>query len=167
MENALPTLIIGALLLIASAVLTHANVQAHDQLSQSFREMEARLGSRAQSQLEVVGSSMDPELDTLTLSLFNAGQTRLSAYQMMDVIVIYETASGRMTKWLPFADGALTADSWDLESIQDDSFEPGLLNSGETADIVVELAEPALAGQTNRIVIVSDAGVVTSTPFTS
>ena len=167
MENALPTLIIGALLLIASAVLTHANVQAHDQLSQSFRDMESRLGYRAQSQLDVVGASLDPELDTLSLSLFNAGQTRLSAFQMMDVIVIYETASGRVTKWLPFADGALSPDSWNVDSIDDDSFEPGLLNPGETAEIVVELASPVLAGQVHRIVIVSDAGVVTSTPFTS
>ena len=167
MENALPTLIIGALLLIASAVLTHANVQSHDQLSRSFRDMEARLGYRAQSELAVVDSSLDPELNTLTVSLFNAGQTRLSAYQMMDVIVVYETAAGRTTMWLPFSNGALVANSWDLGAIQDDYFEPGLLNPGETAEIIVELSEPAMAGQTNRIVIVSDAGVVTSTPFTS
>ena len=167
MENALPTLIIGALLLVASAVMTHANLQSHDKLSQSFRDMEARLGYRVQSQLEVVGSSLDPELDTLSVSLFNAGQSRLSGYQMMDVIVIYETASGRVTKWLPFSDGAPAADTWDLDSIQDDLFEPGLLNPGETAEIVVELSEPVLAGQINRIVIVSEAGVVTSTPFTS
>jgi hypothetical protein len=167
MENALPTLIIGSLLLVASAMMTHSNLRSHDQLSQSFRDMEARLGYRAQSSLDVVDSSLDPELNTLSLSLFNAGQTRLSAYQMMDVIVIYQTASGRTTKWLPFSDGALAADSWDLNAIQDDLFEPGLLNPGETAEIVVELAEPALPGQINRIVIVSDAGVVTSTPFTS
>ena len=167
MENALPTLVIGALLLIASAVLTHANVESHDQLSQSFREMEARLGYRAQSELNIVSTSMDAERNTLSLSLFNAGQTRLADYQRMDVIVIYETASGRVTKWLPYANGVLVSDSWDLDAIEDDEFEPGLLNPGETADLVIELAEPALAGQTNRIVIVSDAGVVTSTPFTS
>ena len=167
MENALPTLVIGALLLIASAVLTHANVQAHDQLSQSFRAMESRMGNRAQSLLDVTNASLDPEGDTLNLALFNAGQTRLTAYSMMDVIVIYETAGGRVTKWLPFSDGALIPDSWNVESIDDDLFEPGLLNPGETAQIVVELDEPVLAGQVNRIVIVSDAGVVTTAPFTS
>jgi hypothetical protein len=109
---------------------------------------------------------MDPERDTLSLSLVNAGQTRLSAYSMMDVIIVYETEAGRVTKWLPFADGA-AADSWQIASIQADLFEPGLLNPGETAEILVELSVPALEGQTHRIVIVSDAGVVTSTPFTS
>ena len=167
MENALPTLIIGALLLVASAVMTHANVQAHDQLSRSFRDMEARLGYRAQSQLTVAETSLDPERDTLSLSLFNAGQTRLSGYSMMDVIVVYETAGGRQTKWLPFAGGAPAADAWDIVSIEADLFEPGLLNPGETAEVVVHLSEPALEGQTHRIVIVSDAGVVTSAPFTS
>jgi hypothetical protein len=167
MENALPTLIIGALLLIASAVVTHANVQSHARFNASFREMEARMGERAQTDLSIVSSTMDPELDTLSLSLFNAGQTRLTAYQMMDVIVIYETAAGRVTRWLPYSGGAAVADSWDLASIQDDGFEPGLLNPGETAEIIVELSEPALAGQSNRIVFVSDAGVVTSVPFAS
>jgi hypothetical protein len=167
MENALPTLVIGALLLIASAAVTHANVQSHAQFSQSFREMEARMGYRAQTELSITGSALDPEGDTLSLQLFNAGQTRLTAYQMMDVIVIYETAAGRVTRWLPYAGGALVDDSWDLGSIEDDGFEPGLLNPGETAEIIVELSEPALSGQLNRIVIVSDAGVVTSVPFTS
>ncbi len=166
MENALPTLIIGALLLIASAVLTHANVQSHDQLSQSFRDMEARLGYRAQSELDVVNPSLDESLDTLSLSLFNGGQTRVSAFQRMDVIVTYQSASGRVTKWLPFSDAA-TSDSWNVASIEDDAFEPGLLNPGETAEITVRLAIPALAGQVNRVVIVSDAGVVVSAPFTS
>jgi archaellum component FlaG (FlaF/FlaG flagellin family) len=167
MENALPTLIIGALLLIASAVLTHANVQSHDQLSQSFRDMEERLGHRVQSELDVVNTSLDDGKDTLSLSLFNGGQTRISAYPRMDVIVIYESASGHMTKWVPFADQSLVMDSWEVSSIQDDGFEPGLLNPGETAQITVKLPEPVLAGQTNRIVIVSDAGLVVSAPFSS
>ena len=167
MENALPTLIIGALLLVASAVLTHANVQANDKLSQSFREMESRLGYRAQSQLDVVDTSLDTGMDTLSLSLFNSGQTRISAFSRMDVIVIYQSAAGRVTKWVPFADQTLVTDSWQVSAIEDDGFEPGLLNPGETADITVKLPAPVVAGQSNRIVIVSDAGVVVSAPFSS
>ncbi len=167
MENALPTLIIGALLLVASAVLTHANVQANDKLSQSFREMESRLGYRAQSQLDVVDTSLDTGMDTLSLSLFNSGQTRISAFSRMDVIVIYQSAAGRVTKWVPYADQTLVTDSWQVSAIEDDGFEPGLLNPGETADITVKLPAPVVAGQSNRIVIVSDAGVVVSAPFSS
>jgi archaellum component FlaF (FlaF/FlaG flagellin family) len=167
MENAIPTLVIGALLLVASALITHSNIEAQSQLSQSFRDMQARLGAKAQTELKISDATLDPDLQTLDVSVLNDGQTRISDYEKMDVIVVYETASGRVTKWLPFSSSGPAGDTWSLASISDDSFEPGLINPGETAQIVVDLADPAVTGQSNRIVIVSDSGVATSTPFTS
>ncbi|HEX5142037.1 MAG TPA: hypothetical protein VFX19_13920 [Dehalococcoidia bacterium] len=167
MENAIPALVIGGLMLIASAFVTHGNLKSYDQLSQSMREMEHRLAERSQSQLTVVDATLDGSLDTLTIDLRNDGQTRLTAFERMDLIVVYETAGGEVRKWLPFSSGGLAADSWTVDSISDDSFEPGLVNPGETAQLTVELAEPALAGQTNRIVIVSETGAVASAPFSS
>jgi hypothetical protein len=166
MENAIPTLVIGALLLVASALVTHSNMQAQAQLSQSFRDMQQRFGEKTQTELKISNATMQPDLQTLDLSVLNDGQTRLSDYAKMDLIVIYDTASGRETKWLPFST-TTASDTWSLSSITNDSFEPGLLNPGETAQIVVDLAEPAIAGQSNRIVIVSDSGAATSAPFTS
>ena len=166
MENAIPTLVIGALLLVASALVTHSNMQAQAELSQSFRGMQLRLGEMTQTELKISDATLQPDLTTLDLSVLNDGQTRLSDYAKMDLIVTYETASGRVTKWLPFST-VTAADTWSLSAISGDSFEPGLLNPGETAQIVVDLAEPAITGQTNRIVIVSDSGAATSAPFTS
>ena len=166
MENALPSLVIGALLLVASALVTHSNIQAQAQLSATFREMQQRLGDRAQTELKISGATLQPDLHTLDLSVLNEGQTRLSDYARMDLLVIYDTASGRVTKWLPFST-AVAGDTWSLTSISDDGFEPGLLNPGETAQIVVDLAEPAITDQSNRIVIVADSGAATSAPFTS
>ncbi len=166
MENAIPTLVIGALLLVASALVTHSNMQAQAELSQSFRGMQMRLGEKAQTDLKISNAALQPDLQTLDLAVLNDGQTRLSDYAKMDLIVIYETATGRVTKWLPFSTGT-ASDTWSLTSITGDAFEPGLLNPGETAQIVVDLAEPAIAGQSNRIVIVSDSGAATSAPFTS
>src|SRR5688572_31045792 len=167
METAIPALVIGALMLIASAFITHGNLKSYDQLGESLRQMEQRLSERSQSQLTVVDASLDGGLDTLSVSLRNDGQTRLSTFERMDLIVVYETGSGEVRKWLPFEAVALSADAWTVDSIDDDAFEPGLVNPGETAQLTVELAEPAAAGSTHRIVIVSEAGAVASAPFTS
>lgn len=167
MENAIPTLVIGALLLVASAIMTRGNLSSYDQLNQSMREMEARMTQRAHSELTVLDATLDVDLDTLSVNLRNDGQTRLADYGSMDLIVVYESAGGRQTKWLPFSDSGLTPGTWNVDSISDDAFEPGLLNPGETAQLIVELAEPVVTGQPNRIVIVTDAGAVTSAPFTS
>jgi hypothetical protein len=167
MENAVPALVIGALMLIASAFVTHGNLKSYDQLGESLRQMEQRLAERSQSQLTVDTVTLDGGLDTLSVSLRNDGQTRFSAFERMDLIVVYETAAGEVRKWLPFESGALSADAWTVDSIDDDSFEPGLVNPGETAQLTVELAEPAVAGATHRIVIVSEAGAVASAPFRS
>jgi archaellum component FlaF (FlaF/FlaG flagellin family) len=167
MENAIPALVIGALMLIASAFVTHGNLKSYDSLGESLRQMEQRMSERTQSHLTVTDATLDGGLDTLSIGLRNDGQTRLSAFERMDLIVIYETASGEVRKWLPFESGALSADAWTVDSISDDVFEPGLVNPGETALLTVELAEPAAAGSTHRIVIVSEAGAVASAPFTS
>ena len=72
-------------------------------------------------------------LDTLSVTLRNDGQTRLSTFERMDLIVVYETGSGEVRKWLPFEPGALSANAWTVDSIDDDAFEPGMVNPGETA----------------------------------
>lgn len=166
MENAIPTLVIGALLLVASALITHNNIQAQAEISQSFRSMQMRLGEKAQTELKISDVTLQPDLQTLDLSVLNEGQTRLTDYGRMDLIVTYQTSAGSVTKWLPFST-SLSSDTWSLVGISGDAFEPGLFNPGETAQIVVDLAEPAIAGQANRIVIVSDSGATTSAPFTS
>ncbi len=167
MENAIPALVIGALMLIASAFVTHGNLKSYDQLGESLRQMEQRMSERSQSQLTVVDASLDGGLDTLSVTLRNDGQTRLSTFERMDLIVVYETAAGEVRKWLPFEAVALSADAWTVDSIDDDAFEPGLINPGETAQLTVKLAEPVTTGGIHRIVIVSEAGAVASAPFTS
>jgi hypothetical protein len=167
MEHAIPSLIIGALLLVASAFTAQGNLRNYDRMGQSLKQMELRLGENAQAHFTIADATLDPAGDTLSVSLRNDGQTRLALYDRVDVIVSYATALGPSRAWLPYTPAVLDPNSWTLASIADDSFEPGLLNPGETGTLLIELSPAAVPGGTHRIVIASETGAVASAPFTS
>jgi hypothetical protein len=168
MENAIPALILGAILIVASSLMARGSIQSYDRLGQSIKATETLVGERVQTRLAITDVVLDPAKDTLTLNLRNDGQTRIALYDRVDVIVTYVTNAGAVAHtWLAYAAGSPGANNWSITSIADDAFEPGLLNTGETAQLQVELGTPAGAGFTNRIVIASEAGAVTSAPFSS
>ena len=167
MENAIPSLLIGAIMLIAASLFARSSFQSYDQLGTSLKASEMRLGQRVATRLTITDASLDGARDTLTISLRNDGQTRLATYEKLDVIVTYYTsATARLTSWFPFAE-SLSANTWNLVGIADDTYEPGILNPGETAQMEIELGSSVEPGKTNLIVIGSEAGSTVSSPFTS
>jgi archaellum component FlaF (FlaF/FlaG flagellin family) len=166
-ENSIPALIIGAILIVASSLTARSSLHSYDQLSLSLRAMEERTGEQSQTQLTIVDASLDGANDTLTVELRNDGQTKVGVFDRLDLIVTYLTDGMQSSAWLPHAPGAATAGTWTLESIEDDVFEPGILNQGETAELTVELPAPAKNNRTHRIVISSETGVTASAPFSS
>lgn len=167
MEHAIPSLIVGAVLLVASSFLARSGLHAYDQLALSLKEMEARLGEQSKTRLSISGVSVSGGGATLTVSLRNDGQTRIAAFERLDVILTYfDSPTTRLTLWLPYNAGAPQADSWRLASITDDTYEPGILNPGETAQIEIGLAAPVQPGTSNFIVIGSDTGSTATSTFT-
>jgi archaellum component FlaF (FlaF/FlaG flagellin family) len=167
MDSALPSLLIGALMLLASAFLARGGIQSYDQLGGSLRNLETRIQQQNATRLSVTATSLDGARDTLTVNLRNDGQIRLAAYHKLDVIVTYYTsASARLTVWVPWSE-AVTPGAWRLASILNDAYEPGILNPGETAEIQIELGSAVHPGATNLIVIGSEIGSPVSVPFSS
>jgi archaellum component FlaF (FlaF/FlaG flagellin family) len=167
MEHAIPSMIIGMLLLIASAFTAQSSLGIYDDLSHSLKEMESRIGEQSRTRTSIVSATLDPNGHTLNVSLRNEGQTRLTEYAQFDVIAEYTSASGATSAWLPYVAGIASANTWTMVSISGDSFEPGLLNPGETAAIQIELSPDVAPASTNRIVIVSETGIAVSAPFTN
>lgn len=168
MENAIPALVIGAILLVASSLMARGTLHTYDQLGSSIKEMETRMGEQSRTRLTISGATLDGSRDTLTFSLRNDGQTRLSEFERVDLIITYFTSPTESeTQWLPYVDGVPSAGTWTIVSIADDVHEPGILNPGETAQVEVELTPVVEAGKTNLIVIATDTGSSTSYPFGS
>jgi archaellum component FlaF (FlaF/FlaG flagellin family) len=167
MEHAIPSMIIGTLLLLASAFTAQSSLGVYDDLSQTLKVMESRLGEQSRTRTAIVSATLDANGHTLTVTLLNEGQTRLTDYARFDVIAGYHTVAGFENGWLAYVEGAPAAGSWTLTSIDDDEFEPGLLNPGETATLQIELIANVEAGHTNRITIVSESGVAATATFAS
>jgi archaellum component FlaF (FlaF/FlaG flagellin family) len=168
MDSSIPALIIGAILLLGASFLSRSSINSYDSLSQRVKEVEARTGEQSRTNLTVTGATLDGAKDTLTVQVRNDGQTRVSTWGAVDVIVTYYTApSTRANEWLAYTSAAPAAGEWTVSGISPDAFEPGLLNPGETATLTIELSQPAVAGMTNVVVVTTEAGVSVSAPFAS
>jgi archaellum component FlaF (FlaF/FlaG flagellin family) len=167
MENAIPSLLIGALLIVASTLMAQSGLHSYDKVNNSLRQMETRLGDQAQSRLEIQNIAVDGDKQGLTLNLLNTGQTRISAFDRVDLILTYFTGpSTQASTWLPFTTSPGTND-WQVTSIVGDVFDPGILNPGESASIHVQLGSAMQTGKTNRIVVSNEHGASASAQFNS
>jgi archaellum component FlaF (FlaF/FlaG flagellin family) len=167
MENAIPALLIGALLIIASTMITRSGLKSYEQVSTSVKEMQTRMVDQVQSRLTISNVTVDGGGGGITLNLANVGQTRVATYDRVDLILTYYTSpTARVTTWLPY-DAAVSANSWTITSISNDAYEPGILNPGETAVVHVTLAAPVQPGKTNFVLMDSEAGSIASTNFNS
>jgi len=166
MENAIPSMIIGAIILTAIAVLGRGSLQTYDDLGMSLRAMESRLVEKSTTDLAVTDAAVDPTGQYVNITLLNEGSTRIGKIADLDIIVSYFTSpSGQANVWLPFDDTGLTANSWSVVAILNDDYEPGILNPGESAQLLLNLNPGVAVGPTNSLVISTEIGATTAASF--
>ena len=165
METSIPAAVIAAILIVSAMVLARTGYHSVDEMGLVWKEMEARAGEQARTQLEVTNvTSSNPYVD---VDLLNDGSTTLADYDRMDVIVHYTAGGGApVVAWIPYTSGPLTKNTWIVQGITNDAFEPGILNPAETLRMRIWL-DPAAGGvTTNRLLVATDLGVTVSTTFT-
>ena len=161
-------MIIGAIVLTAIAILGRGSLQTYDDVGMSLRALESRLVEKTGTQLIVTNPTVDPSGDFVTFGLRNDGQTRIAAFDRLDLIVTYhESPSTQVSAWLPYSETGPAANAWTLLSILDDGFEPGILNPGETAQLRLDLNPGIAASQSNSLVISTELGSTVEAAFTS
>lgn len=166
MENAIPTMIIGSILLTAIAIVGRGSLQTYDEVGMSFRAMEARLVEKSTTDLTVTDATVDLTGQLVSVTLLNDGSTRIGTIEDLDIIVSYFTAiGGQANIWLPFEASGLTANTWSLVLIQNDDHEPGILNPGESAELLLNLSPGVAVGPSNSLVISTEIGATTAASF--
>jgi len=165
MESSIPAAVIAAVLMVSVVVLARAGYHSVDEMGLVWKQMEARAGEQARTQLTVTNvTSTSPYVD---VELLNDGSTTLADYARMDVIVNCTTGGGApVVAWIPYTSGPLTENTWTVQGIANDSFEPGIFNPGETLRMRIWLEPAAGGGTTNRLLVATDLGVTVSTTFT-
>jgi archaellum component FlaF (FlaF/FlaG flagellin family) len=165
MEISIPALLLATILLVSTVVLGRSGYSSFGELGESWKAMEARAGQQVRTQLTITDvSHSSPYVD---VDLRNDGSTSLAEFNRMDVLVEYTSGTGAsVLAWIPYIDGSQTANTWIVQSIVNDAFEPGILNPSETLEMRIQLDPTVGAGTTNRLLIATDLGVVVSTTFT-
>jgi archaellum component FlaF (FlaF/FlaG flagellin family) len=167
MEHAIPSMIIGAILLTAMAVIGRGSLQSYDQVGNSLRAMEARLVEKSTTDLSVTDATVDLTGQFVTVTLLNDGSTRVGSIEDMDVIVSYFiSGGGQASVWLPFEGTGSVDNTWSLLTILNDDYEPGILNPGESAQLLLNLNPTVAVGPSNSLVISTQLGAVTAAAFT-
>lgn len=160
MENGLPALMIAAILMLATVLMARGGFLGADAIGQSLRQSEARYGQQNRTGLTVTDDAIDGSGANITLTVRNDGQTPIADFAGMDIVVQYFGETGtRYDKWIAYTPGPLASDTWTDANFQNDVFEPGILNTGETMDITVRVNPVVGISTTNWAIIGTERGV--------
>jgi len=166
METSIPAAIVAAILMVSVVLLARTGFRSFDDMGQVWKEMEVRASEQAHTELTVTNVN-DLSGPVWQVDLRNDGSTRLAEYGRMDLVVQYTRSGGAQeVDWIPYTDGSLADNTWVVYSITNDSFEPGLVNPGETLVVQFRLNPEAAEGSTNRFFFSSELGVTVSSAFT-
>ncbi len=167
METTIPAAIVAAILMVSAVVLVRSSHQSFDDLGLAWKEMEARSGDQARTELTITSVRRVANGLYLDVDLRNDGDTRVADFGATDVIVEYTASGGgRVIVWIPYTAGPLADNTWVVSAITNDTFDPGILNPGETLQMRIQLNPNVAKPSTNRISITTELGVTTVTTFT-
>ncbi len=166
MENGLPALLIAAILMLSTVFMARGGFMGADAIGQSLRQSELRYEAKSRTGLTVTGTSIDASGANITVTILNTGQTVLADFVNMDLVVQYFGETGtRYDKWIPYTDGALASNTWTTGTFTNDVFEPGILNAGESMQILIRVNPVVGPATTNLAIIGSEKGVTAQTYF--
>lgn len=166
MESGLPALMIAAIMMLSTVMMARGGYLGADSIGQSLRESEARYGQQNRTGLTVTNANVDGTGANVTISIRNDGATPLADFSAMDVVMQYfDETSTRRDTWVPYTSGALASNTWTANAFGNDVFEPGILNAGETMDIVVRVNPVVGPATTNWATIGTERGVTVQTYF--
>lgn len=161
------TAILSITVLIVGVVTTFtATNDSASQLSGSVHDLALVAQDRLQTRLTIQQAQVDPDGAGLTLTVENAGETMITAFNRMDVIIEYFDGSGaKVLTSLPYVADSPMANEWAVWAIQDDYFNPRLLDPGESMLLTLKLSDAIGAGQQGRVTVVAPNGSSAATIF--
>ena len=166
MENGLPALMIAAILMLSTVFMARGGFMGADAIGQSLRQSEVRYEAKSRTGLTITSATVDSSGANITITVLNDGQTVLADFAGMDVVLQYFGETGtRFDKWVPFTAGALASNTWKPGTFTNDVFEPGILNAGESMQMLVRVNPVVGPATTNLAIIGSEKGVTAQTYF--
>ncbi len=169
METAIVSIICIALIAFGGMTMSRGFMTSVDTSTTGLDAVGQRNETIMRTEIIPLSTSL-PSGNTLDIILENTGQTRLADFEKWDVIVqYYDAAATYHIVWLPFTEGALGDNEWQVAWIRlngvAEVFEPNVLNPGEQLMIRAQLNPAVKAGTTNMAVVATPSGITASTYF--
>ncbi len=166
MEHTVPALIVAAAILIGGLVMTGVTTGALERVDRSWRDMLTVAEERVGSDLELVSASLSGDGRQVTLVMRNVGRVAIVDPRLLDVIVTYRDTSGqRHSLWLPYADGPLQDNTWQVTAIGNDRRNPGILDPGESMEVAVQVSPAMDTANSDRWLVLALASGVSYTIY--
>src|SRR3972149_6115864 len=165
MDTSIPPAMAAAILMVAPVVLARPGFHSFDDMGQVWKEMEVRASEQARTEPAIGGVAMNGAY--VDVELRNDGATRWAEFGHMDIVVEYtDSGDNRVVSWIPYTDGSLNPNTWVVQGITSDAFDPGVVNPTETLQLRINVSPPIKSGSTNRVLITTEQGVTVSSNFT-
>lgn len=165
MDTGIPAAIVAAILMVSAVVLARTGFHSFDAMGQTWKELGVRAGEQARTEPAITSVAMNGAYADVELR--NDGATRWVEFGHMDVVVEYtDTGDNRVVSWIPYTSGSLSANTWVVQGIAGDAFDPGVVNPTETLQMRIEVSPAIKPGSTNRVLITTEQGVTVSSNFT-
>ncbi len=166
MENGIPALLIAAILMLSTVFMARGGFVGMDGVAQQLRVSQTNIGAQNRTGLTVTATAIDATGANITITVLNSGQTDVSQYSRMDVVLQYFDGTAVLHNiWIPYTAGPLAANTWTTGVFTNDVFDPGILNPGESMQILIRVNPVVGKATTNKAVIGTEKGVTTQTLF--
>ena len=167
MEQSIPALLIGAILIIASVLLASVTNSSVQTVNDSWREMEAISEDRLGTDLTVVSTQVSVDTFEVAMVVLNEGRTPLDDFDHMDLIINYDgTDLQRHNAWLPYTEAAVQpSNTWKLTGILNDYHNPGIVDTGEQVTLTAKVNPGVLVGLDRWMVLSTETGVAYTVYF--
>jgi hypothetical protein len=172
MSNAIVTLFVVALMLTAVLTWSQASFSSLDSGAEAWKQMTETATEVARTDIEVINAQVQGSF--VEVLVRNCGEVRLAQFSKWDVMAhYYDESGGYHVTRLSYTEDADPGDNqWNVETIyssdsllQEEVFEPGILNTGEVMLIELKLSPAIGANTTNWVIVSSYNGVVASAQF--
>jgi len=164
METALISLVCVAIILMGTVTTIMTSFQAASTVTESLKEMEEQAADIRRTEINAVDNDNTGGGD-FYITVENEGQTNLSRFAKWDVIAQYERGG---TDYLTYLEYTTDADpgnnQWSVDGIyvlnkDPEVLDPGILNPGETMELLIELDPGLSIGDNGRITVSTPNGV--------
>lgn len=136
---------------------------AIDNVAETWKTSESQSLNMEQTDMTAVSTRTYDSGSSVEIALKNVGHISLNDFDKWDVIVRYQDGT---SQWLPYS---VSIPGWSVSSILMDGnpeiFDPGILNPGETLNLVIHLQTPVAKGTTNLATVSTPNGINSEISF--